>query len=148
MPDPQPARPPDPASPILGVAYPSFYFADVEEAAAYYGPILGAPAYREDGFFGIRLGDTWLTVFGPEQAPAAGANPRNAEIGLRLKTPQDVDALTARFVEAGARTLMAPQDTWMYETLRYACLDDALGVRWDLFCPIAGAQPKEVKEDA
>lgn len=130
------ASPTSPAA-VLGIAYPSFYFADLDRALTLYEAVFGPAAYREEGLAGIRLGDTWLTLFGPERAPASGHGPRNAEIGVRLARPADVDALHARFLERGARSVMAPQDTWMYEDLRYACLDDPLGIRWDLCGPQA-----------
>lgn len=139
MPDADPS-PSAAAPPIVGVAYPSFYFEDPEAAIALYGRLLGPVAYREEGFAGLRLGDTWLTLFGPQDAPGGRANPRNAEIALRLATPEAVDALAARFVEEGSRVVMPPQDTWMYEDMRYACLDDPLGVRWDLYCPTGDAR--------
>lgn len=121
---------------VRGVAYPSFYFKDVDAAVALYEAVFGPCAYHEAGFHGLKLGDTWLTLFDPKMAPHPGENPANAEIALRLATPADVDALHATFVENGAKTVMQPQDTWMYENMRYACLDDPLGVRWDLYCPI------------
>lgn len=130
--------PPAPAA-ILGVAYPSFYFKDVDQAVALYEAVFGPCAYHEDGFHGLKLGDTWLTLFDPKMAPRPGENPANAEIALRVATPADVDALHAKFLEHGATSVMKPQDTWMYEPMRYACLDDPLGVRWDLYCPIVAA---------
>ena len=114
---------------ILGVAYPSFYFKDVDQAVALYEAVFGPCAYHEAGFHGLKLGDTWLTLFDPKMAPRPGENPANAEIALRLATPADVDALHGTFVEHGATSVMKPQDTWMYENMRYACLDDPLGVR-------------------
>jgi hypothetical protein len=47
-----------------------------------------------------------------------------------------VDALHALLLEWGSRTVMAPRDTWMYERLRYACVDDPFGLRLDVYCPI------------
>ena len=43
--------------------------------------------------------------------------------------------MLAAMVERGAKTLMKPQDTWMYEKMRYCCVDDPFGVRLDVYCP-------------
>ena len=33
---------------------------------------------------------------------------------------------------------MEPEDTCMYEPMRFCCVDDPVGIRIDVYCPIAG----------
>ena len=126
---------------IQSLGYVSLYFVDLEEAQAFYGAVFGPPdvADPKAAVLGWRMGSTWLSLF-----PAAGgtdraSNPKNAEFAVRDTVPEEVDALFGAFIAAGATACMQPQDTDMYEHMRFACVDDPFGVRVDVYCPIAGA---------
>lgn len=123
---------------IEGLGYVSLYFADLEAALAFYGAVFGPPEVVDPkaAVHGWRMGSTWLSLF-----PAAGGtdrtgNPKNAEFAVRVAAPEEVDALVAALIAAGATACMQPQDTEMYERMRFACVDDPFGVRIDVYCPI------------
>ena len=125
------------AARIVGAAYPSFYVEDLGAARAFYEQVLGPVEFREASLVGFRLGDTWLTLFAAKDGPHPGSGPRGAEFAIRVREPADVDALHRALAALGAKTLMPPQDTWMYERMRYTCLDDPFGIRIDVYCPLA-----------
>ena len=81
------------------------------------------------------MGDTWLTLF-----PAADlghnpeGNPQNAEFAIEVNRVEDVDRLFAALIEAGATGLMKPEDTRMYESMRFCAVDDPVGIRIDVYC--------------
>ena len=122
---------------VLGLAYPSFYIKDYDVAVAFYTEVFGPPETNEPRIKGWRLGDTWLTLFPSEDLghdPAG--NPRNCEFAIRVAEQEHVDALYARLLEAGATSCMAPEDTEMYDPMRFCCVDDPVGIRIDVYCPI------------
>lgn len=127
------------AARISGAAFPSFYVDDFDAAVAFWTAVVGPPQYSEpEGaghLVGFRLGDTWLTLFPAAAGPHPGSGPRNCEFALRAKAPDDVDAVFAALVAAGAKPVMRPQDTRMYEPMRFACADTPHGIRVDVFCP-------------
>jgi hypothetical protein len=47
-----------------------------------------------------------------------------------------VDVLYRRLLDLGSVVCREPEDTWMYEPMRFACVDDPFGVRIDIYCPI------------
>jgi uncharacterized glyoxalase superfamily protein PhnB len=122
---------------IVGLGYVSLYFQDHDAAIAFYSQVLGPPEYSEDGdaLRGWRMGATWLTVFAASAGSGKAGNPRNTEFAIRVTTSEEVDALFAQLVAAGAQVCMAPRDTTMYEPMRFACVDDPFGVRIDVWCP-------------
>jgi uncharacterized glyoxalase superfamily protein PhnB len=122
---------------IVGLNYVSLYPADHAAAVEYYASVFG-PLDVEDttaGIWGWRMGSTWLTVF----PGSAGTDPEgttsNVEFAIQVATPQEVDRLYAAFVEAGVTASLAPRETEMYETMRFAYVDDPFGVRIDIYCP-------------
>ena len=124
---------------IAGAAFPSFYVEDLDAARAFYEKLLGPTKYTEgDGIVGLRLGDDWLTLFRAKDGPHPDAGPRNCEFAIRVNTPEDVDAVYERMVELGAKPIKGygPTDTWMYEKMRFACIDDPFGIRVDVVCPL------------
>lgn len=124
---------------IIGLGYVSVYVADVPAAVAYYTRVFG-PQAAEDArkaFVGWRMGTTWLTVFPSRAGTDPAGNPRNAEFAVQVATPAEVDRLHTMLIEAGARTVMAPADTVMYESMRYCCVDDPFGMRIDVYCPLS-----------
>jgi predicted enzyme related to lactoylglutathione lyase len=125
---------------VLGVAYPSLYVRDLEAATAFYESLLGPVEYREKGLVGIRVGDTWLTLFDAHVMGRDAEGPRNTEFALRLGSPEDVDEMCRRFVAAGAKVVMPPADTRMYDAMRYACVDDPHGLRVGLYHPTSAPQ--------
>ena len=123
---------------IIGLGYVSVYVADVPAAVAFYTRVFGPPAAEDarNAFVGWRMGTTWLTVFPSRAGTDPAGNPRNAEFAVQVATPAEVDLLHTTLTAAGARTVMAPADTVMYEPMRYCCVDDPFGMRIDVYCPI------------
>lgn len=122
---------------IRGLRFPSFYVKDYDAAVAFYTKIFGESEYVESHLKGWRLGDSWLTLFPAAEGivPVKGENPRNAEFAIQVAAPEQVDALHAALLAAGATECMAPEDTWMYEDMRFSAVDDPFGIRLDVFCP-------------
>ena len=109
---------------------------------AFWSALLGPPQYTEPGagqLAGFRVGDTWLTLFPSSGGPHPDSAPRGCEFALRVAAAADVDRMHAQLVAHGAVSRMAPRDTWMYERMRYACVDDPFGVRVDVYCPLPSA---------
>jgi catechol 2,3-dioxygenase-like lactoylglutathione lyase family enzyme len=123
---------------IVGLNYASFYLKDYQEAIAFYTRVLGPPeSVNEEGAIrGWRMGSTWLTLFPSTIGTHKDSNPRNAEFAIQVSTPKAVDLLHQAFVEAGAKDCWSPEDTWMYEPMRFSCVDDPFGIRVDIYCPI------------
>jgi len=123
---------------IVSLNYVSIYVRDVSEALAFYSEVFGPPTYREDDgrINGFKMGDTWLTVFSSDQGTEPGKNPRNAEFAIQVATTGQVDNLHAALVAAGAVDIWKPEDTTMYEPMRFAAVDDPFGVRIDIYCPL------------
>ncbi|MBE0697234.1 MAG: hypothetical protein IH586_09945, partial [Anaerolineaceae bacterium] len=78
----------------------------------------------------------WLEMAASQHGTGPGSNPRNTEFAVQVAAAEEVDALFLALIEAGAKQLMPPQDTTMYEAMRFACVDDPFGVRIDIICPI------------
>ena len=56
-----------------------------------------------------------------------------------METPEQVDLLYQALLEAGTTTCMQPEDGRMYEPIRFCCVDDPVGIRIDVYCPIPGS---------
>lgn len=125
---------------VVSLRFPSFYVKDYDAAVNFYTRVFG-PAQNDDPRIkGWRLGDTWLTLFPAEDlGHDPDANPRNAEFAIQVAATEQVDVLYRALLEAGARTCMAPEDTRMYESMRFCCVDDPVGIRIDVYCPIPGS---------
>lgn len=123
---------------VVSLNYVSIYVRDLEEALAFYAQVFGAPTYREDDgrINGFKMGNTWLTVFSSEQGTQPGKNPRNTEFAVQVATTGQVDILHAALVSAGAASIWKPEDTTMYEPMRFAAVDDPFGVRIDIYCSL------------
>lgn len=122
---------------LVGVAYPSFYVADIDAAVEFYARLLGRPETGEGvDFRGFPIGADRLTLFPARHGPHPDTGPRNAEFAIRVREPADVDVVHQKFVDLGARTVTAPRDTWMYRRMRFCCVDDPFGIRVDVFCPL------------
>lgn len=122
---------------VAGLAYVTLYIEDYEKAVAYYTGVFGEPDCKQAQFMGWAMGDTWLTVFPSKTGNAPGKNPRNMEFAVRVKAREQVDVLHARLVELGGVDKWTPEDTEMYDKMRFACVDDPFGVRIDVYCPIS-----------
>ena len=123
---------------IVDLNYVSLYVRDFEAAARFYRRVFGEPGDREDGGrqLGWRMGATWLTLFPGGVSGQPDANPRNAEFAVQVAAPEEVDALHAALLAAGATTMTVPCDTVMYQPMRFACVDDPFGTRIDVYCPL------------
>ena len=122
---------------IQSLSFVSLYFKEHAEAIAFYSKVLGPPdkVNEEESYTGWKLGDTWLTIFPSKIGTAPDSNPCNTEFAICVSTDEQVDALFAAFVEAGATGNWKPEDTWMYDPMRFSAVDDPFGVRIDIYCP-------------
>ena len=121
---------------IVGVNYVSLYVKDLEAVIEFYSKILGPPTYEEKNTYGFKMGTTWLTIFPSRYGTSTESNPCNAEFAIQVAAPEAVDKLHERFLKAGAKEYCAPEDTTMYEPMRFSCVDDPFGVRIDIYCPV------------
>jgi hypothetical protein len=100
----------------------TLFFAEYEEAAAFYSKVLGSPQYVEgENTKGWELGRTWLTLL-----RAVDGNPRNAEIQLTMANEEEADELQAAFTEAGGIG-EEPAEVLMYEPVRIYPISDPFG---------------------
>lgn len=114
--------PPEPLYEYRGVLGATLYFADYEEAVAFYSAVLGPPGYVEG--IGTRswiLGGTWLTLL----RGGSGA-PHNTEVPIVMASPSEAERLHAAFLAAGASG-DAPSDQLMGEPIRYCPVTDPFG---------------------
>lgn len=125
---------------ISGLNYVSLYPADHRAALDYYAAVFGPLDVENphDGVWGWRMGSTWLTVFPGKFGPDPEGTTKNVEFAIEMTSREEVDHLFEAFVAAGVRNSVAPNDTVMYEPMRYAYVDDPFGVRIDIYCPLAG----------
>ena len=93
----------------------------------------------------MRIGDSMFML--GEAAPERGAHapqdfsPVGSPVGVLIYT-DDVDALFARAVEAGAEVEEAPQD--MFWGDRYGKLVDPFGHRWSIATHVEDVSPEEM----
>ncbi|MFZ0547254.1 MAG: VOC family protein [Candidatus Promineifilaceae bacterium] len=120
---------------IITLNYVSLYLHDFKAAVSFYTAVFGQPENVEETIMGWRMGDTWLTLFPSKEGPHPGSNPRSAEFAIQVATPEEVDRLHAALVAAGAKDIWTPEDTEMYNPMRFSCVDDPFGVRIDIICP-------------
>jgi hypothetical protein len=92
------------------------------------------------------MGSTYLTLFPSRNGTSTNSNPCNTEFAIHVATPSDVDAIYDRLLRLGARTCMIPEDTWMYEPMRFACVDDPFGVSRHLLSSTQGKIKKKTKK--
>ena len=123
---------------IVDLNYVSLYIEDFQEALTFYEQVFGPPENADEGreIYGWRMGSTWLTVFPSKIGTHAGSNPRNMEFAIQVSAAEEVDALYQLLIEAGAKSCWQPEDTQMYEDMRFSCVDDPFGVRIDIYCPL------------
>lgn len=126
---------------IVGLNYVSLYPADHRAAIDFYTEVFGPIDVEspDDGVWGWQMGSTWLTVFPGTEGPDPTATSVNAEFAIQVGSPTEVDRLFEALVASGAKAGSAPEDTWMYEPMRFAYVDDPYGVRIDVYCPITEA---------
>jgi len=74
---------------------------------------------------------------GGSSAPAQGGNPPVA-VALAFGAPVDVDRTYKQAMDAGAKSELAPEDTFW--KARFAMLIDPFGHRWMLNAPLPGHQ--------
>lgn len=130
---------------IISLNYVSLYFDDLPAAIAYYTAVFGEPetAVAENELYGWRMGNTWLTLFSNKIGTDKARNPANAEFAIQVSTPEEVDILHQLLIEAGGKDCWTPEDTEMYDPMRFSCVDDPFGVRIDVYCPIERNSSKQ-----
>ena len=123
---------------IVGLNFVTLYFVDLEGAVEFYQTVLGPPdeVVTAPVIWGWKMGSTWLTLFPSAIGVNARSNPRNTEFGIQVETPGQVDTLYQAFLDAGATKCREPEDTEMYDAMRFSCVDDPFGVRIDIYCPL------------
>jgi uncharacterized glyoxalase superfamily protein PhnB len=60
--------------------------------------------------------------------------PVAAQVALHYKTPAEVDAVYARAIDVGGKSIMVPEDTFW--NARFAVVSDPFGHRWMLNAPL------------
>jgi len=123
---------------VVDLNFVSLYLEDLDEGIEFYSKIFGPPVYKENRIYGWRMGATWLTLFPSSGGTCTGSNPRNTEFAIQVEHPEQVDVLYKMFIDLESEMCREPEDTWMYEPMRFACVDDPFGVRVDIYCPIEG----------
>lgn len=121
---------------VIDLNYVSLYLEDLDEAKEFYSNLFGPPPYKEGRLYGWKMGATWLTIFPSSAGTCSGNNPRNTEYAIQVERPEQVDVLYHKLIDLGSEVCRKPEDTWMYEPMRFACVDDPFGVRIDIYCPI------------
>src|SRR5262245_12880320 len=111
---------------IVTLSYVSLYLKNYLEAIAFYTQVFGPPesVAPNAAITGWRMGSTWLTLFPSTAGTAPDSNPRNTEFAIQVAAVDEVDRLYHALIAAGAKECMLPQDTSMYEPMRFACVDD------------------------
>jgi uncharacterized glyoxalase superfamily protein PhnB/predicted nucleotidyltransferase len=127
---------------IVNLNYVSLYIKDFREAIAFYSQVFGPPESvdAQGEIYGWHMGSTWLTVFPGKAGTFQDGNPRNTEFAIQVSAVEEVDRLHRALIGAGAKNYMPPEDTKMYEPMRFCCVDDPFGVRIDVYCPL-GVHP-------
>lgn len=111
----------------------TLFFEEFDSAVGYYRQVLGPPAYVEGkGTRGWAIGSGWLTLLRGESG-----NPRNVEVTLQVKTPEEAERLQHAFIEAGGEG-PAPSDQLMYEPIRSCPVRDPFGTEILIISPLAG----------
>ena len=121
---------------IVGLSYVSLYFFDYDEATEFYSNVFGPATYLKEDIRYWEMGNTKLTIFPSKIGVSKGENPKNVEFAIQVSSPEKVDRLYELLITAGATCGNEPEDTWMYEPMRFAYVDDPFGVRIDIYCPI------------
>ena len=124
---------------IVDLNYVSLYPADHAAAIDFYTRVFGPldAESPDDGVWGWQMGSTWLTIFPGDQGPNPKSTTSNAEFAIQVGSAAEVDRVFEALVEAGATTGSPPEDTWMYEKMRFAYVDDPFGIRIDIYCPLS-----------
>lgn len=123
---------------IVDLNYISLYIKDFHQAIAFYTEVFGEPdsVDEKETTYGWKMGATWLTIFDGNKAGLRDDNPSNTEFAIQVSTLAEVDALYQALLNAGAKPCMPPEDTAMYQPMRFCCVDDPFGVRIDVYCPL------------
>ena len=124
---------------VVDLNYMSLYIDDFQQSISFYSQVFGAPDGVDENqtTYGWRMGSTWLTVFPGKVGSQPNRNPCNSEFAVQVSAVGEVDLLHQALIAAGAKSYMAPQDTQMYEPMRFSCVDDPFGVRIDIYCPLS-----------
>lgn len=123
---------------IADLNFISLYTRDFHQATAFYTRVFGEPEsiYEKKTTYGWRMGATWLTIFDGDKAGLQDGNPSNTEFAVQVSALEEVDQLYQALMEAGAKSCMSPEDTAMYQPMRFCYVDDPFGVRIDVYYPL------------
>lgn len=114
------------------------FYRDVFGARVHHVTRMGEPIAHAE----LDLGDGWLTLGEPGEALQLVAQVAGAPVvySLAIYVP-DVDAVTARAVEAGATLREAPATFVSGD--RFASVLDPFGVRWSIMTRVDDLSPEE-----
>jgi uncharacterized glyoxalase superfamily protein PhnB len=134
---------------IVDLNYISLYFKEFAAAVAFYSRVFGAPDSTDEqrAIYSWRMGATWLTLFPSKIGTEPAQNPHNTEFAIQVASVEEVDLLYQALLASGATDCMAPEDTTMYDPMRFACVDDPFGVRIDIYCTLAKDGAKDGVKD-
>ena len=121
---------------IIGLNYVSLYVKDYQAAIDFYTRVFGPPENVDKEIYGWQMGSTWLTLFPSKIGTEPDRNPCNAEFAIQVAEPEEVDRLYQALVAAGAKAGWEPEDSKMYEPMRFCYVDVPFGMRIDIYCPI------------
>jgi predicted enzyme related to lactoylglutathione lyase len=126
---------------IVDLNFMSVYVKDYDRAIEFYSSVFGVPseAHDKSDHVGWQMGRTWFTVLPARGGLEKDRNPCNAEFAIQVSAVHEVDALFQVLIREGAKHCMPPEDTEMYDKMRFCCVDDPFGVRIDVYCPIASS---------
>lgn len=118
----------------FGVA---LFYAQFEQAAAFYRQVLGEPGYREgESTLGWQIGDGWLTLL-----RASEGAPVNSEMIIEVASRDELERLYHDFLAAGGKGT-PPEEVLMYQRWVSCSLEDPFGCRWMVIAP-ASAESAE-----
>ena len=106
----------------------TLFFEAYTDAIAFYGRVLGPPAYVEgDDTRGWRIGEGWLTLI-----KGVGGTSRHVEVQVMVANATEAERFQEAFIEAGGMG-PPPSDQLMYEPIRSCPVRDPFGVDWLIF---------------
>jgi uncharacterized glyoxalase superfamily protein PhnB len=138
----------------LHTVTPHLVCADAAAAIAFYQQAFGATEMirlpRPDGKIlqaAVKIGDSTVMLCDefPEHGSRGPAALGGTAVTLHLQVP-DVEALTQRAINAGAKVLMPVQD--MFWGARYGIVADPFGHHWSIATQIRNLSPDELKQAA
>ena len=115
---------------------------DLEAAVDFYSKLFVAePAKRRPGYVNFAIADPPLKLVLIENSTLRGAGIAGAlnHLGVEVETADDVQAATARLIDAGMRPDVQESTTCCYAVQDKAWVDDPDGAPWEVYTVLADA---------